>query len=294
MISVTEPQRPPSTVAEALAAARHGDLQEAARLAGSVAQHEQSPADALVLTHLRGGIAFELGLLDEAEICFEQVIRVGTEQRNQILIGKASNNLGSIAHLRGKAQLATSFYRSAMQAYAAEDDATGLAQTGHNLSIVLREFGDLRAAAIHSQQAVDAAQRAGDLALLALVLSGLAEVVMLQGDLDRARDILLEAGRLSERAGDRIGQLDNRRLVARVDFRSGQLTLALREAGQVYLASQRLGALHLSGESAQLAAEVADSLDRGRLADRYRRRAQEAYRRLGSPARAELVGPAHH
>jgi tetratricopeptide (TPR) repeat protein len=277
-------------MAVALAAARQGDLLEAARLAGSVTLSEQTPEQALVLTHLRGGIAFELGQLDEAEICFEQVIRVGTEQRNQILIGKASNNLGSIAHLRGKAQLAASFYRCAMQAYTAEDDATGLAQTGHNLSIVLREFGDLKAAGLHSERALAAAERSANLALQALVLSGLAEVAMLQDDLDRTADLLLEAARLSDLAGDRIGQLEVRRLRARADFRLGHFAAALREAGHVYLASQRLGALHLSGESAQLAAEVAQSLARPRLASRYRHRAQEAYRRLGSPVRADLVG----
>ncbi|HWA16912.1 MAG TPA: hypothetical protein VG817_10790, partial [Gemmatimonadales bacterium] len=61
---------------------------------------------------------------------------------------------------------------------------------------------------------------------------------------------------------------------------------------RVYLASKRLGAVQLAGESALLAADAARELHRPRLADSYRRRAQEAYHRLGSPTRAEMVGQA--
>lgn len=279
-----------ATVAAALAAARQGELHEAARLANAIAIDDQTPSQAMLLTHLRGGIAFELGQLDEAEICFEQVIRFATEQRNPILIAKASNNLGSIAHLRGKVELATSFYRSALQAYTIGQDDVGLAQTCHNLSIVLREFGDLKGSASSSQRAIEAAGRTSDMSLQAMAHNGAAETALAQGNVDRARDFLFHAERLADAAGDRITLLETRRLRARADFRRGQLANALLDAGRVYLASQRLGALQLSGESALLAAEVAHSLHRSRLADRYRQRAQEAYRQLGSPSRAEMVG----
>jgi tetratricopeptide (TPR) repeat protein len=290
MTAAAGPMMGPPTVAAALAAARQGDLQEAARLASGVILEEQTPEQAMMLTHLRGGIAFELGQLDEAEICFEQVISFATEQRNPILIAKASNNLGSIAHLRGKVELATSFYRSALQAYTIGEDEAGMAQTGHNLSIVLKEFGDLKAAAALSQRAIESARRTNDMALQALVFNGAAEISLLQGELERARELLFHAGRLADLAGDRISALETRRLRARVDFRRGQLATALRDASKVYLASQRMGAVHLSGECALLAAEVARSLHRSRLADRYRQRAQAAYRQLGSPARAEMAG----
>jgi hypothetical protein len=289
MMSTQEPPLSPTTVAKALAAARQGDLQEAARLADTASFTEQSPDQLLQLTHLRGGIAFELGQLDEAEICFEQVIRLATERRDLRLVAKASNNLGSIAHLRGKSQLATSFYLSALTAYGAEHDSAGQAQTAHNLSIVLREFGDYRNAALHSQQALDAAVRSGDIGLQSVVLGGAAEVAMVQGEVDRARNLLADATRLADLAGDRIGMLEMQRLQARSDMHRGRFTAALRDAGRVYLASQRLGALQLAGEAALLASHAARELHRTRLADSYRRRAQEAYHRLGSPARAEQL-----
>jgi tetratricopeptide (TPR) repeat protein len=292
MMSTEDMPMPPSTVAMALNAARQGDLVEAARLADTASFTELSPGQLLQLTHLRGGIAFELGQLDEAEICFEQVIRLATERRDINLVAKASNNLGSIAHLRGKAHLATSFYLSALSAYTSSDDAIGQAQTGHNLSIVLREFGDFRNAAVHSQWALNAALRTGDVGLQSVVLGGAAEVALAQGDLDAARRFLRDATRLADLAGDRIGVLEMRRLQARVDMQRGRFTAALRDAGRVYLASQRVGALQLAGESALLAANAARELHRTRLADSYRRRAQEAYHRLGSPSRAELAGRA--
>lgn len=289
MMSTEEVPLPPSTVARALNAARQGDLVEAARLADSASFTELSAEQLLQLTHLRGGIAFELGQLDEAEICFEQVIRLATERREIQLVAKASNNLGSIAHLRGKPQLAISFYRSALSAYSTEKAMAGQAQTLHNLSIVLREFGDLRNAASHSERALEAAVHCGDIGLQSVVLGGSAEVALAQGELDRARDLLLEASRLADLAGDRIGILEMQRLRARVDVHHGRFTAALRDAGRVYLASQRLGAVQLAGESALLAAHAAGKLHRTRLADSYRRRAQEAYHRLGSPSRADHV-----
>lgn len=290
MIPAAEPGMAPSSVAAALVAARQGDLHEAARLADRASFDEQTPEQLLQLTHLRGGIAFELGQLDEAEICFEQVIRGATERKDFLLVAKASNNLGSIAHLRGKAQLATSFYRSALSAYGTERDAAGQAQTGHNLSIVLREFGDLKSASVHSQRAASAAELSGDSGLHAMVLNGAAEVALAQGDVDQARDFLTDAARLGDLAGDKVNQLETRRVRARTDLQRGRFTVALREAGRVYLTSRRLGALQLSGESALVAAEAARELKRSRLADSYRRRAQEAFHRLGSPTRAELAG----
>lgn len=289
MMSTEEPPLPVSSVSKALEAARQGDLQEAARLADRASFTELSPDQLLQLTHLRGGIAFELGQLDEAEICFEQVIRLASERRNSQLVAKASNNLGSIAHLRGKPQLATSFYSSALSAYTTAEDATGQAQTSHNLSIVLREFGDFRNAAAHSQRALEAAIRTGDAGLQSVVLGGAAEVALAQGDLEQARSLLAEATRLADLAGDRIGMLEMRRLRARIDMQRGRFTAALRDAGRVYLASQRLGAVQLAGDSAMLASCAARELQRTRLADSYRRRAQEAYHRLGSPSRADLV-----
>ncbi|HWA15942.1 MAG TPA: tetratricopeptide repeat protein, partial [Gemmatimonadales bacterium] len=227
MMSTEEAPRPPSTVARALAAARQGDLVEAARLADSASFADQAPGELLQLTHLRGGIAFELGQLDEAEICFEQVIRLATERRDFTLVAKASNNLGSIAHLRGKAQLATSFYLSALSGYTANHDDIGQAQTGHNLCIVLREFGDFRNAALHSERALEAAVRSGDPGLQSMVLGGAAEVAMAQGDIELARSVLADATRLAETAGDRIGLLEMQRLRARVDLCRGRFTSAL-------------------------------------------------------------------
>lgn len=273
----------------ALDAARQGDLLEAARLAEAARTSDLPPTEKLALLNLQGGVAFQLGRLDEAEICFEQTIRMATEQQSLLLIAKASNNLGSIAHLRGKGELAGSLYRSALLAYNLGHHLAGEAQTEHNLSIVLREQGDMIAAEGHSFRACRAANEAGDSGLQGMVLAGAAETALARGRFDEAHELVVKSFALANEADDRIGELEARRVKAKVALRQGRFTVALRDAGRVYLAAQRLGSVQLTGESAVVAAQAALQLDRRRLAERYRRSAQDCYRRLGSHARAEQV-----
>lgn len=273
----------------AFAAARQGDLRQAAHLAETARAEDLHPTEMRALLNLQGGIAFQLGRLDEAESCFEQAIRLATELKDRTLVAKATNNLGSIAHLRGKGELGARLFQQALLAYHLDRHHVGEAQTEHNLSIVFRELGDLEAAEGHSLRATTAAADTDDPGLQGMVVAGAAETALARGRFDAAHTLLVKAFALANEAGDRIGELDARKVQAQVALGRGQLALALRDAGRVFLAAQRLGSVQITGESAIVAARAARQLQRPRLAERYRRRAEDCYRRLGSQARAELV-----
>ena len=70
--------------------------------------------------------------------------------RHAGLAAKASNNLASIAHLRGKLTLADELYRSALLVYRREGDHLGVAQTEHNLGLLLRMESRYAEALAHS------------------------------------------------------------------------------------------------------------------------------------------------
>jgi tetratricopeptide (TPR) repeat protein len=266
-----------------LDAARRGDLRRAARLADAAGGHAHpGGGDHLHLTHLRGGIAFELGRLDEAESRFEEVIRLATHTRDRRFTAKATNNLGSIAHLRGKAVLAASLYHSALDSYRLADDAVGEAQTEHNLGLVERERGELHQADLHAARAVAAAARTGDPGLLALALTGAAETAIERGHGDQARRTLRRALKLARAAGDGLLVVEVQRLEALLAYRARRYAVSLREASRAYLQASRLGNLQISGECAVLSAQACQRLERPRLAERFRRRAEEAFRSLGA------------
>jgi tetratricopeptide (TPR) repeat protein len=278
-----------------IAAARRGDLRQAARLAEAAASEiPPGAAEAAALANIRGGIAFERGQLELAEACFEETIRLASERGDSQMIAKASSNLGSIAHLRGKGMLAVALYLSALEVYRNSRHAPGEAQTEHNLSVVQRNLGELDAAQASADRAIIAARRAGDDGLLGLALAGAAEAAIERGATFRSRRLLVEARRLARKSGDRLGLVEVRRLQALLAFRSRSYAVALRYASAAYLVAHRLGSIQLSGECAALSAQASASLQRLRLAAGFRSRAHECFRSLGAlPAlrRLALLSP---
>lgn len=273
-----------ATLANVRAAARRGDLRRAASLASVISRRPADGRAAMELANVRGGIAFELGRLDDAEDFFEEVIRLATLDGNLILAARATNNLASIAHLRGKASLAASLYRSALSVYRRRQDDCGEAQTEHNLSIVERELDQLDSACRHAAQAVTAARKAGDTGLLALTLMGRAEAHLERGNRRGARRDLRRARALAHSVKDSLSLVEGYRLEALLAFRAERYASALQAASRGYLLARRLGSIHLSGACAELSAQAYRRLERGRLADRFRRRAQDCFRALGAVA----------
>ena len=136
--------------------------------------------------NLLGGVAFEQGRLDDAEARFEETLRRAHLLNDAQMAARASNNLGSLVHLQGKDALAVNLYCSALHVYRMQGDRLGTAQTCHNLALAYRLEGRFVEALDANHQAVEAAEQAGDQALLALTRMGRAETWLEWGEPTKA------------------------------------------------------------------------------------------------------------
>ncbi len=278
------------------AMARRGDLVEADRRA--VALRNRTPAGSPArgeAAHLCGSIAFEQGRIEEAERHFEEAISIARGAGDAELTARATTNLGSIAHLRGKDTLALSLYRSAMIAWRGLGHAAGVAQVSHNLALVFREQGDLGAAAAAATRAVRAARESGDTALEGTVRLGSVEQALAEGAIGRATVELDHARRCAEAARDGLGQAEAARLEGAIALAEGRFATALRRAGLGQRRALRLGGLQCASECAELAFQASRMLRRVRSAQRFYHSAALGYARLSArPAlrRLETSRPA--
>jgi tetratricopeptide (TPR) repeat protein len=265
-----------------MAAARRGKLTEAERLARQSYAAATEVAQVARLANLLGGIAFERGRLEEAEVWLEAVIRSAGPANLPLLAGRATNNLASIAHIRGKRLLALSLYRSALVVWQRENDAIGEAQTCHNLGMVAREDGALAQAAEYAERAVLAARRTEDSALEGLVLIGRGEIALAREDLESAGRDLAAARSLASRTGDALGLGEADRLAGRIALAEGRPDEALRLARSGYRQAKRLHAVQLAAECAELCTLASEALRRGGWVARYRATAVRHYTALGA------------
>lgn len=289
-MTVATPGSPEGLVRAARDAARRGSLREADELATDAADRiGPGSIEAAQLANIRGGIAFELGELDRAEGWFEQAMWLAGEREDPLLAAKATTNLGSIAHLRGKVVLAGSLYQSALEVYLREDDMVGIARSEHNLGVVERELGDMERAAEHATRAVTAARQTEDTSLVSLTLLGSAETAVKRGEAEQARRTLSAARAIADLAEDALGLAEAARLEALLSYVAGRYGAALRGAAGGYQAAMRLKAPYLAGECAFLAAQTCRRLGRRRVADRFRRRAEDLFRTVGAIAALRRV-----
>jgi tetratricopeptide (TPR) repeat protein len=172
-------------------------------------------------TNLLGAIAFERGRVTEAEDRFGQALLLAQELSDSLVAARASNNLASVAHLRGRPDLALSLYRNAMLSYQRLGDRRGTAETYHNLGLTFRDMAALGDADDAANEAVRHASMAGEKSLMALTLTGRAEVQLAKGDRRLARSELDQAHRLAEEAGDELGTAEVSRLRALVALEDG-------------------------------------------------------------------------
>ena len=111
--------------------------------------------------NLLGAIHFERGAIKRADTCFGQALRLARESEDALLTACASKNLGAVADLRGRSDLALSVYRAALLAYQGLGHRRGIAETCHNLGVTLARLGALEDARQSSQRAVAEAEALG-------------------------------------------------------------------------------------------------------------------------------------
>jgi tetratricopeptide (TPR) repeat protein len=237
-------------------------------------------------TNLSGVARFELGELDDAEHAFRDAFTLGRLDGDDLLLARATNNLGLIANVRGEHAEAIALYRMAIPSYQRLGQPRGLAETYHNLAITFRDLADLERAEDCEWRAMEFGRQASDDRLVAMAETGLAELQLLRGDAAIAEARARRGAVAFERLGDAQGEANALRIVgvaATALEKYATADEALDRA--VSLASERGYAL-VEGESRLARAQLA--LARGDLAGARgdAEAALEIFERLGSTSEA--------
>ncbi len=286
------PLVPPDVLQQAERELRQGLLRPALdRLQAALpALRQGDPATYRRGVNMVGAAQFELGVLADAELSFEQALALADAAGDLLGIARATNNLGMIANVRRHHAEAVSRYRLAIPAYQRVGSLSGLAETCHNLAITQRDLGDLEQADRYERRAIEYGREAGDERLLAMAQVGRADLALRRGEPEVAEAGARAGARQYAALPDALGEADALRvmgvaLTARSLFAEAHkaldraVALADRHASalltaEAYEARARLWRLEgnrsASEEDAEVAMERLDALgatqERARLA----------------------------
>lgn len=166
--------------------------------------------------NLAGAVHFELGDLTGAEERFADLLEIARERGDDEMMGRATNNLGAIASLKGDAEQALSLFRLSIPLYQKVGFLRGLALTEHNLGIVNRDLGYWREAERHYRTAQRRARQLGDDRVAAMARAGRAEVSYLRGDHALAAVEARRALEAFSELGDELGRAEALKLLGSI------------------------------------------------------------------------------
>ncbi len=135
----------------------------------------------------RGAMSLVSGRIDEAADCCTRALMLASLDGDFATIGRCSNNLAIISHLRGRHAEAIGSWEIARAAFDRAGWRQGVSECHHNLGITYREQGALELALAEADRAVAEAEAAGDRTLWALALRGRAETHIVRRELELAR-----------------------------------------------------------------------------------------------------------
>ncbi len=277
--------QPDAQLLAATSATRLGEFTLGALLASEASERFAARGDfdgRMRALNLLGVIGFELGDLGQAEAHLSLALDLAHRLHDSLMAARASNNLASVLHLKGRPEEAVGLYRGALSSYLRIGDRRGTAETYHNLGLTFRQLAEFSEAEKATQQAVRHAEFVGEPALMALTAGGRAELRIEQGDAAFAFSELDRAARLADRAGDVIGLAEIRRIRALAAGYQEDWTLSRDEAEAGLLIAEEHGVALLRAECAALAALAHRALGSPELAERRRREAIDGFLKLGA------------
>lgn len=286
---VRDQQMPPTArLLAATAATRLGELGLAIGLAESALENFRARGDddgRMRVLNLLGVIEFERGNLDRAFQCFTDTLGLAHVLNDTLMIARASNNLASLADLRGDASEALALYRAALLSYQRLGDRRGTAEAYHNLGIVFRQMEEWSEAESAASQAVRHAETLNERAILGLAVMGRAEISLHRGALDLARRELSWAETLAAEARDELGSIEIGLLRAQLMLAEDRPEMAANEAEAARAAAEQSNAALLQAQCAATAARALKTLGRVTLAETRRAEATRLFQAQGAKRR---------
>jgi tetratricopeptide (TPR) repeat protein len=209
--------------------------------------------------------------------------------RDDLTTGRATNNLGTVANLRGRHEAALALYRLAVPAYQRAGHTTGLGETHHNIAITLRDLHRYDEADRHERRAIEYAREAGNLRLQAMARAGRAELCLLRGE-----PVLAIAGaRLAAEdygtVPDPVGEADALRLIGVAQTTLGEAGPARQALGRALQLAERHGSSLIRAEALRARAALFRSLGNVRDAETDVRKALEIFDQLGAQVERQAL-----
>jgi tetratricopeptide (TPR) repeat protein len=256
---------------------------------GTIVRRSGDRAASRKAINLEGVACFETGELERAEERFHEALEMGRQDGDDLLFARATNNLGTIANVRGAPREALALYRLAIPAYQRLGHARGLAETFHNLAISYRDLDDTEHADESERRAAEFARQASDARLAAMALVGLAELRLRGGDAEMAEAEARRAVEEMARIADPKGEADALRLAGAAAVARGRHEAAATALDRALMLARTQGFAVIEAETLRTLAELEKALRR--LGD-ARARANEAlaiFDRLGAAADARAL-----
>lgn len=263
---------------------RHDDGQRWANVALSRARERGDSAVEARALNVLGAIAFETGRIDDAAEHFRQGAASSERIGDHETLGRCSNNLGSVAHLRGEYARAINSYTTARTAFERANLSAGIAETLHNLAMTYRDLSDRAKALETANRAVEKATEAGDLSLVAHARGGRAEIRLLAGEPAAAQPELEQALVVHRKVGNVVGEANDLRVLAGVRAELGETEEAERLLRDVIERANRYERPLLAAQAERDLARLLHRAGRTAEAGDWARRAQAHYRQLGAEA----------
>jgi len=240
-------------------------------------------------TNLAGVARFELGELEDAESAFHGAFTLGRLDGDDLLLARATNNLGTIANIRGDRAKALTLYQLAIPAYQRLGNTKGLAESFHNIAISYRYLGQLARADEYEQQAIHFAREANVPRLLALGRLERAEISFKAGDAELAEAGARRAAQEFSDMGDKLREADALRLVGAAALAARRFATARQALDMAVALSHQLESALNEAEALFVRAQLSAAQQNTHEAGADARAAIAIYERLGASVERATV-----
>ena len=239
------------------------------------------------VVNLAGAAGFELGDVSAAEQHFGRALELGRADGDDLLVARATNNLGAIADLRGQRREALALFQLALPAYQRLGHPLGLAQSWHNMAIAYRHLGEAGSADECELRAIEFAREAESRQLAAMAQVGRAELTLARGDAALAAAQARRAAHEFAEIPDPAREADALRLAGTAALATGNLSAAHEATDRAVALAEAHGSALIEAESRRARALVRRRAGDAEGARADGRRAAELFERLGMANEAE-------
>jgi tetratricopeptide (TPR) repeat protein len=231
------------------------------------------------------GFDLESGSMSSASERFHQALELAGSSPH--LRGRAEQNLGILANVRGDADQATAHYRQSLLSFESIGDDRGCAIAYHNLGMVSADCEQWDDADRYFRLCLGIARALGDIHLEGLGLLNQAEVHLARGQHELARQNAESALGIFDQLGCQMDKADTYRVIGRVYLAIGRHPLAESRLRCAMELAVNTGSILTEAEVARELAMLYQTLGRAQEALAYLNIARTLFGRLD--ARRDLA-----